>query len=157
MKPLSLLITLLLLVSFFRIDPTAADTLPIHDAKTLRDAITRAQPGDILSLATGNYGNGILISKLNGSKDKPIIISAADPKNPPLFEGGKEAIHLSSCNYVTLRHLKVSACQANGINADDGGHLQTPSVGLVFENITIQDIGPKGNKTSNQTPEQIRN
>jgi len=140
------LLSLFILITVFRANPALAELISVHDAKTLRNAISRAQPGDIISLATGHYGNGILISKLNGSKNKPITISAADPKNPPLFEGGKVAIHLSSCNYLTLSDLVISGCQANGINADDGGLLDTPSLGLVFKNITIKDIGPTGNR-----------
>ncbi|MDP6961413.1 MAG: right-handed parallel beta-helix repeat-containing protein [Dehalococcoidia bacterium] len=70
---------------------------------------------------------------------KPIIITGADVRNPPLFTGGKEAI-------VVLRNIKVFGCTGNGINADDGGSYDTPSRGMVFENITIEDIGPTGNR-----------
>ncbi|MFK5921867.1 MAG: right-handed parallel beta-helix repeat-containing protein [Verrucomicrobiota bacterium] len=145
-KPFPLLLNLSLLIAVFQASPALAELISVHDSKSLVSATSRAQPGDIISLAAGHYGNGISISKLNGSKDKPIIISAADPKNPPLFEGGKVALHLSSCNYLTLSHLVISGCQTNGINADDGGLLDTPSLGLVFKNITIKNIGPTGNR-----------
>ncbi len=40
--------------------------------------------------------------------------------------------------------MKVSGCTGNGINADDAGNPKEPSVGMVFQNIFIEDIGPKG-------------
>ena len=63
-----------------------------------------------------------------------------------MFAGGKVAFHFAGCSYVTLRGVKVSGCTGNGINADDGGNAEEPSQGIVFENITIEDIGPKGNR-----------
>jgi hypothetical protein len=40
----------------------------------------------------------------------------------------------------------VAGCAGNGINADDGGSYDSPSRGMVFENITIEEIGPTGNR-----------
>ncbi|MDP6543385.1 MAG: right-handed parallel beta-helix repeat-containing protein [Phycisphaerae bacterium] len=118
----------------------------VRDAKTLRNELRRVRPGDTISLAPGNYGNGIWIANISGTKEKPIVITGADERKRPVFAGGSEAIHLSDCNYVVLRNIIVSGCKGNGINADDGGSFDTPSRGMVFENITIEDIGPKGNR-----------
>ena len=126
--------------------PVLGVEIKVRDAKRLRNALRRVQPGTTITLASGNYGNGIWIERVNGTKKKPIIITGADVRNPPLFADGKEAIHLSDCNYVVLRNIKVFGCTGNGINADDGGSYDTPSRGMVFENITIEDIGPTGNR-----------
>ena len=126
--------------------PVLGADITVRDAKKLRDELRRVRPGDTITLAPGNYGNGIWIEKVNGTKKKPIIITGADERNPPVFAGGNEAIHLVDCNYVVLRNIKVSGCRGNGINADDGGSYDTPSRGIVFENITIEDIGPAGNR-----------
>ena len=125
--------------------PAAGRDVTVRDAGELRNALRSVRPGDTITLAPGNYGNGVWISKVSGTKKKPIIITGSDERKAPVFSGGTEAIHLSDCNYVVLRNIKVSGCKGNGINADDGGSFDTPSRGLVFENITIEDIGPKGN------------
>ena len=126
--------------------PVLGADITVRDAKKLRDELRRVRPGDAITLAPGNYGNGIWIEKVNGTKKKPITITGADERNLPLFAGGNQAIHLVDCNYVVLRNIKVSGCRGNGINADDGGSYDTPSTGIVFENITIEDIGPAGNR-----------
>ncbi|MDP6635742.1 MAG: right-handed parallel beta-helix repeat-containing protein [Phycisphaerae bacterium] len=118
----------------------------VRNAKELRNELRRVRPGDTITLAPGNYGNGIWIAKVNGTKKKPIIITGADDRNRPVFSGGAEAIHLSDCNYVVLRNMKISGCSGNGVNADDAGSYDTPSKGVVFENIAIEDIGPAGNR-----------
>lgn len=118
----------------------------VRDAVGLRDALRRVRPGDTIKLASGDYGAGVWISKISGTKDKPVVIAGADERKPPLFSGGAEAIHLSDCNYLVLRNIKVSGCSGNGVNADDGGSFDTPSKGVVFENITIENVGPRGNR-----------
>jgi hypothetical protein len=123
-----------------------ADDITVHDADELRSALRHAQPGATILLAPGNYGNGIWIEKVDGTKDQRILISGADAQNPPIFMGGNEAMRFADCNYITLRNVKVSGCAGNGINADDGGSYATPSKGMVFENVTIEDIGPTGNR-----------
>lgn len=117
----------------------------VSDAAGLTQAVADAQPGATILLAPGDYGSGFNFKNVNGTPTHPIVIEGADPNNPPLFTGGKEAIHLSDCNHLVLRNLKVSGCTANGINCDDGGTFETPSEGIVFDNITISDIGPEGN------------
>lgn len=117
----------------------------VRDARGLRSALSSAQPGTTILLAPGHYGNGFQVDRVNGSKDKPIVITGADEKNPAVFEGGAQAFHFSDCNFVTLRHVRVVGCSLNGINADDGGSFETPSRGMVFENVTFKNIGPKGN------------
>jgi len=126
--------------------PVLGDGITVRDANALQNQLRRVQPGATITLAPGNYGNGIWIEKINGTKDRPIVITGTNDQNQPIFEGGTEAIHFADCNYITLRNIKVSGCTGNGINADDGGSYNTPSKGMVFENITIENIGPTGNR-----------
>jgi hypothetical protein len=131
------------LVAF--VAPACGGDATVGNAGDLRNALRNAKPGDTVTLAAGNYGNGLYLTKVNGTKEKPIIITGADAKTPPVFAGGREGIHLSDCNYVVLRNVKVTGCSGNGVNADDGGSFDTLSVGVAFENVTIENIGPKGN------------
>jgi hypothetical protein len=126
--------------------PGAGAEVDVRNASELRLELGRAGPGTIIRLAPGQYGSGVWIEKLNGVKDKPIVISGLNEQDPPRFTGGNEAFHFADCNYVTLRNIRVAGCAGNGINADDGGSYDSPSRGMVFENITIEEIGPTGNR-----------
>ena len=64
-----------------------------------------------------------------------------DPDDPPVFQGGQQAMHLSECNYVTLAHFIVDGCRINGLNCDDGGSIDTPMHHLFIENVTITRSG----------------
>lgn len=121
------------------------DTIEVQDSKSLRSALSRAQPGITILLVPGRYESNLRIERISGTRDKPVIIAGKVPDDPPLFEGGNQGIHLVDCNYVTLRHIRVTGSRDNGINADDGGTYETPSEGLIFEMLTIENIGPKGN------------
>lgn len=118
----------------------------VRNTEQLRAALLRAEPGTTIALAPGRYSSDISIETLRGTNDKPIIIAAADERDPPHFVGGKVAFHFIGCSYVTLRGVKVSGCTGNGINADDAGNADEPSQGMVFENIVIEDIGPTGTR-----------
>ena len=124
--------------------PLPADNLTSGDTAKLRADLQRAQPGTTIVLPPGRYGPDIYVEKLRGTKEKPIIVTAADMRNPPVFVGGTVAFHFAGCNYITLRGLKISGCTGNGINTDDAGNFAEPSIGMVFENLVIEDIGPKG-------------
>jgi hypothetical protein len=116
----------------------------VQNAAELHGAVREAKPGAVILLAPGTY-QSVWIEGVSGAPDKPITIAAADEQRPPVFSSGKEVIHFSACNYITLRHVHVAGCTANGINADDGGNVTTPSLGMIFEHIIIEDIGPWGN------------
>jgi hypothetical protein len=111
----------------------------------LRKAIDQARPGDTILLAGGRYKGPIYLRNVQGTSRAPVVLSGADPDNPPIIVGGNEAIHLVACNYVTLAFLTVQNCRDNGINIDDGGDLDTPSRGILVANCTIRNVGPRGN------------
>lgn len=142
MMRLAMLMTFGLIVCGLR---AVGGEVTVRDADGLRQELRRARPGSVIKLAPGNYGSGIYVEKINGTKDQPIVVAAVDEQNPPVFTGGNEALHFVDCNYLTLRGVKVSGCSGNGINADDGGSFETPSLGMVFERVTIEDVGPTGN------------
>lgn len=124
---------------------TLGNTVAVRNAEGLRIALARVKPGTTITLASGDYGSGLQLERIQGSKENPILIIAADPQHPPVFQGGGQAMHFVDCNYVTLRHVKVAGCTLNGINADDGGTFDTPSRGMIFEGLTIEHVGPQGN------------
>lgn len=140
MRRLILLLSLCLFAA-----PAQAAVQSIRNAAELRAALPALKPGITLSLAPGEYGGGYFLQNVSGTPNAPIVIRAADPKNPPVFSKGANGWQLSDCNYLTLRGLVLRGCTDNGLNIDDGGSFQTPSRHIVIEDVTIQEIGPKGN------------
>tara|TARA_R110002096_G_scaffold91625_20_gene207368 strand:- start:2706 stop:3884 length:1179 start_codon:yes stop_codon:yes gene_type:complete len=125
-----------------------AAPVSVNDRAGLITAAQSAIPGTVIRLEAGNYAGGVQIRAVNGTESAPIVIEAADPENPPLFSanlGGNTAIQLSGCSHIILRNLRVTGFPANGINADDGGDRERPSRGLRFENLAIENTGPRGN------------
>ncbi len=137
--------TCLAILALALASPALGQEVVVNNTVELREELQRAEPGTTIRLEGSSYESGLWIDGVAGTKDKPIIITGADEKNPPVFMGENQAIHLVGCNYITLRNIRVTGCKANGINADDGGRYEFPPAGLVFENVTIDRIGPTGN------------
>lgn len=108
----------------------------------LRDAVSRAKPGAKILIAPGNYGAGHHFSNLRGQAGRPIVLAAADPKNPPVFE----SMQLSEIEYVELHDLAFKGAKQNGLNLDDGGKYDKPSRHVVLRNLKISDVGDRGNQ-----------
>ena len=117
----------------------------VSDDASLRAAIREARPGTRIAIAAGRYQPGVSVRNLRGTAAEPIVIEGADPKNPPLFEGGSVAWQLSDCAYLTLRNLSVRGQRQNGINIDDGGTFDTPAHHITLEDLRVAEIGPTGN------------
>lgn len=117
----------------------------VGDDAALRAALRQARPGARIRIRPGQYAPGLFVANLRGSAEAPIVIEGADPADPPVFQGGTQAWHLSDCAHVTLRDLSVRGQRANGINVDDGGSFDSPSHHMVLERIRVAEIGPKGN------------
>jgi len=125
--------------------PGAESRVQVRDDGSLRTALRQARPGTRIQIAPGRYQPGVYAAGLEGTAAEPIVIEGADPADPPVFEGGSQAWHLSDCRFVTLRNIAVRGQKVNGINVDDGGTFDTPSHHVVLEKIRVAEIGPNGN------------
>lgn len=103
-------------------------------------------PGDRLLIAPGTYAGGLGISGLRADAANPVVITALDPDDPPVIEGGASGIHLSGCTGIRLAHLVVRGCTGNGINIDDGGRADEPASAIEVDRVAILDTGPTGNR-----------
>ena len=80
--------------------------------KALRKAVLEAKPGDVITVADGNYDQGCLLTG-KGAKDKPIVVRAqtlgqVGITKPVMIEG----------SYVTLlgvRFTKRGSVQGTGL------------------------------------------
>ena len=59
----------------------------VSDASGFRAAVAAAKPGMRILLAAGTYPGGFFFQNVRGEPNHPIVIAAADPKNPPVFRG----------------------------------------------------------------------
>jgi hypothetical protein len=125
--------------------PALCAEITVSNSMELRAALSTAGPGTTIQLAPGIYTGGIPIHQKNGAPGQPIVIAAKDPADRPVFHGGGQALHLSDCNYVTLRGLIIRGFSINGINIDDGGTFDTPSSHILLEDMLFEQIGPTGN------------
>jgi hypothetical protein len=123
-----------------------ADEVRVRDRETLVSALRAARPGTAILIEPGQYRGGISQAKLAGTKEQPIVIAAADPQKPPVFEGGGSGLHLSSPRHVELRDLVMDGATGNGLNIDDSGSPDTPAEHLVLRNIVVRNVGPRGNR-----------
>src|SRR6516165_7896841 len=89
----------------FAAEPAPVSTIVGPDS--YREAIARAKPGSVIQLEPGTYNDGLRIEGLNGTADKPIVIEAADPSQPPRFPAnpGRNTVSIVNASYVALRNL----------------------------------------------------
>ena len=120
---------------------TLAVDVAVKDAGEFRTAVASAKPGTRILLAPGSYGGGHYFQDLRGEPGKPIVIAAADPQNPPMFDERAVGIHLSKPAYVELHHLAFERISGNGINIDNGGVTGEAAHHIVLRGLQIRDIG----------------
>lgn len=124
--------------------PANDAAIHVRTVAEFRQASTDAKPGTTILLEPGNYPGGIALSNLHGTAKAPIVIGAAEPAHPPVFNGGGSALQISKVSYLTVRDLTVSGANDNGINVDDGGTYTVPSHHITLRNLRIANL-PKGN------------
>ncbi len=112
----------------------------VQNDRELREALRSLTSGMTLKIAPGEYSGGNTVQGISG-----LTVEAQDPNRPPHFRGGNAAWQFSRCDGLTLRYLRISGQQRNGINIDDGGELDRPVADVTLEHIEISDIGPRGN------------
>jgi hypothetical protein len=117
-----------------------ADTVEVRDAESLRRLLPTLESGTTLRLAPGEYPGRNAVSNVAN-----LTIEATDPTAPPHFLGGNTAWHFSRCPGLKLRHLRISGQSHNGLNLDDGGRRDRPTVNVELEHLEIRDVGPRGN------------
>lgn len=76
-----------------------ATTVLVSNQQQLRDALTKAQPGDTILLDKGNWIDVALTIETSGTKEKPVVIAAATPGTVQFT--GNSFVRFSS-NYVVV-------------------------------------------------------
>lgn len=118
----------------------------VRTREELVQAVRQARPGTTILIAPGTYQGGIASRTLHGTKEQPIVISGADPKNPPIIKGGDSGFQFSSPKWLEIRDLVITASGGNGLNIDDSGESDKPASEITLKRVTVRDVGPKGNR-----------
>ncbi len=95
----------------------ATDTV-VNTSASLRNAFNAAQPGDRILMAPGTYTDTMYVDgTTGGTPDKPIIICAQDPLNPPVFNLGPGKMFMTDhvSNFVIDGLVLKTADAINGI------------------------------------------
>lgn len=121
-------------------------TIRVGSRDQLMRALAAAEAGTTILVEPGSYRGGISRSELRGTREAPIVIEAAEPAKPPVFEGGASGIQLSDPAFVELRHLVFTGASGNGLNIDDGGSNATPAHHIRLVGLVVRDVGPRGNR-----------
>lgn len=125
-------------------ETAANEWISVSNSKELQFAIRQAKPGQIILIEPGKYSGEIWVENLNGEKDRPITIKAADPDNRPVFQGGKYGWHIAKCKNLVVDGLVIESVESNGLNIDDGGNANSPSTDLLIQNVRIENCGLLG-------------
>ncbi|HUR58516.1 MAG TPA: right-handed parallel beta-helix repeat-containing protein [Opitutaceae bacterium] len=125
----------------------SAAEVHVSNAAEFRAAAAAAKPGTRILLAAGNYAGGFHFSNLRGESGQPIVIAAADPKNPPVIRDGNTGLQLSRPAWVELHGLVFTKLAHNGLNLDDGNAYEDGQGAhdIVLRGLRISDIGSDGN------------
>lgn len=109
---------------------SSVNYIDVSTSEELLLAMRNAKPGDVIRIASGVYdytsyqGAQKFDSSAEGTKDAPIILTAADPDDPPVITGANTehgyVIHISG-DYWILENLKVTTSQ-KGIVLDNSNH-----------------------------------
>jgi hypothetical protein len=116
--------------------------VPVRTAAELRAALTGVQPGTRITLAPGEYPGSIWCQNVFGDTGRPIIIAAADPRNPPVIKGGTGGLQLSGARYVEIHDLRFEGIAGNALAIDDAGVRDRPAHHILVKNARFSDIGP---------------
>jgi hypothetical protein len=132
--------------ALFGCAPARAADVHVRDASSLRTAVQAAKPGSRILLAPGEYPGGFYFAGVRGAAGSPVVIAGADPKNPPRIAGGAQSFHFTEPAYLELRDMVLTGASANGLNIDDGGTFASPARHVTLRNLTVRDVGPRGNR-----------
>ena len=66
------------LLTAYSLKLTAA-VIPVSTPQQLKEVLTKVQPGDTILLDKGQWKNVALQIETNGTKEKPVVIAAAEP------------------------------------------------------------------------------
>lgn len=120
----------------------------VRPTESLQDLEKHIKPGDVLILMPGRH-RAANFSNLRGTAEKPIVIRAVDPKDPPIIEAGRYGLQFHRSQYVVLEDMVVTGATINGVLVDDAPRStdgKRHDANLTFRRVTVLKTGPEGQR-----------
>jgi serine/threonine protein kinase len=121
---------------------------------TLREALSKAGPGDTISIVDSKVAEGILSLRRDQHKDLTIESATADGK-PAVIEAGGISSVMLDINDVEGLKLRNVLFDGHGI-ADTGVQINGRAPGLAIEGVTVRGVKTAAFKLSNAAGETGR-
>ena len=110
--------------------------VPVHDAATLKKALSGARAGDVIQLASGVY-SGNFVSVVPGTASSPVVICG---DASAVLDGGTTAsgyvLYIKNSPYTQVRGITVTDGQ-KGVLLDNSSHS-------VLDQVTVHGTGQEG-------------
>lgn len=87
--------------------PAAPRPVPVASAEALRGALASARPGDVITLAPGQYAGPVTIER-SGTRANPIVLRGEDAQRVVIDAPGARAGLTIRGSYVTVERLTVA-------------------------------------------------
>lgn len=127
---------------FFLIPCPASAAVFDGDPSNYLDLLKGLSAGDTLILRPGEYKAGLPVYRINGEKDRPIVISGPEEGPRPLFiaRTGRNTISIVDSSHVTIRNLELDgrALPVDGVKAEGDSRWAHH---ITLENLTIRGHG----------------
>jgi len=109
---------LALMLNITSISSTFAATYDANPSDYLT-FLNQLKPGDTLVLAAGSYTDLLRVSNLQGTADKPIIITGPESGEPAIMLGKAccNTVTINNSSYLTIRHLTLNGLDIKYIDA----------------------------------------
>jgi hypothetical protein len=120
----------------------------VRDTAQLRTALSQARPGTKILLIAGVYRGEILVANLQGTRERPIVVAARDPRHKPIIRGGNEGLKIEKPAHLELRDLIIEGTAGNALSIDDGGTYDTRARDVTVRGLEIRRVGENGIKMS---------
>lgn len=119
-----------LISGLWKEDNATGNYVDVATIDELFDAMRNASPGDIIRVAPGTYdyttyqGAQKIDTSAEGTAEKPITLTAADPESPPVITGASDengyVLHIKG-DYWIIESLKITTSQ-KGIVLDNSNY-----------------------------------
>jgi len=123
------------------------EPVTVRSGTELRRVSKRARPGQVIRINPGVYRLNFVLSDIHGKPGRPITLTAADPRNPPVFKPTVgDGLKLSNVSHIQLQDLVIRGGGENGLNIDDGQTFDTPSHHVTLRRLTCSAPIGGGNR-----------
>lgn len=109
------------------------------DPANYREVVSELEPGDWLQLAPGDYPRALRLHDVQGTAERPIVISGPESGEPAVFHGrrGENTVSLLDAAHVVIRHLTLDGGgePVSGVVAEAHGEYAHD---ITLESLTVR-------------------